>query len=231
MSVRREELQRAGANADGTKVVSLNSWRCYSSTAEALKSVLSLDGARKGEQVLAEIRDLVALKNAKFQSDEASPGEDYQDALAVAYKKLSRKALSAREIRRELKKLDYAEHTVELVVTELLASNYIDELAMAEAIVIKLSGAQGSSKAEIQRKLAQRGIAGEVIDKVLSGIDNDAELELLKTIAYSRASKLTDLDYQVALRRLLAYLARRGWSGYQALEIAKEALENCRQRQ
>ena len=114
---------------------------------------------------------------------------------------------------------------VEEVVAEFESSHYLDDLGLARAVTEKLRDAKQASKAQIRRKLRERKLPDHCIEEALSELDVDEEFALLRAAAEQRAGKLRDLDRQTAERRLLGFLARRGWSGEPAMRAAREALD------
>ena len=65
----------------------------------------------------------------------------------------------------------------------------------------------------------------QTVQSALGELDVDEEFALLRETAQDRARKLGGLDRQTAERRLLGFLARRGWSGEPAMRAAREALD------
>jgi SOS response regulatory protein OraA/RecX len=63
------------------------------------------------------------------------------------------------------------------------------------------------------------------VDRVLAAeLSEEATRDQTVALARKRAGQLGDLPRQARLRRVLAYLARRGHRGPQAVEAAREAV-------
>ena len=138
---------------------------------------------------------------------------------------LARRACSAGELRRELTRLGHDVREVEETLLEFESSLYLDDLGLARSIAESLRERKRASRMQIRMKLRERLLPDGVIEEVLGELDDDEEYELLRVAAQERARRLGDLDRQTAERRLLGFLARRGWSGERASRAAKEALD------
>lgn len=138
---------------------------------------------------------------------------------------LARRARSSGELRRELQQLGHAADEVDAVVLEFEGSLYLDDLGLGRVVAEGLRERKRASRMQIRTKLRERLLPDGVIEQVLAEFDEDGEHELLRVAAADRARRLTGLDRQVAERRLLGFLARRGWSGERAARVAREALD------
>ncbi|MBK0420885.1 RecX family transcriptional regulator [Leucobacter sp. CSA2] len=138
---------------------------------------------------------------------------------------LARRARSSGELRAELSALGHSAHEVEVTIAEFEESCYLDDEGLARALVEKLRDSKRASRAQIRRKLRERRIADEAVESAIGELDDHEEFSLLREAAEQRAPRLAGLDRQTAERRLLGFLARRGWSGEPAVRAAREALD------
>ncbi|WP_449283659.1 regulatory protein RecX [Leucobacter sp.] len=140
---------------------------------------------------------------------------------------LARRARSSGELRDELLRLEHDPHEVEQVVAEFESSHYLDDLGLARVLTEKLRDTKRASRSQIRLKLRERRLPDAVIDEAVGELDADEEFVILRETAQDRARKLAGLDRQTAERRLLGFLARRGWSGEPAMRAAREALDGA----
>ena len=138
---------------------------------------------------------------------------------------LARRAQSSDELRRELVRLGHDAHEADATVLDFETSLYLDDLGLARVLAEGLRERKRASRTQIRMKLRERLLPDGVIEEVLGELDDDEELELLRAAAVDRARRLAGLDRQTAERRLLGFLARRGWSGERAVRAAREALD------
>lgn len=162
--------------------------------------------------------------NGASPEDCASGPSSYQ----VAIKLLARKAMSSGELRRALVDAEFSSGEVEEAVAECESSLYLDDAGLAASVTHKLRDSKGASQTVIRRKLRERLLPDSAIDAAIAELDSGEEYALLTQTAIDRARRLDGLDRQTAERRLLGFLARRGWTGERATRAAREALDGSR---
>lgn len=186
----------------------------------------------------AKILELkTALETPKLGADKTvtdSVGEDPADSdaaqqavLSAAKKALAKKQLSSAELEKTLTAKEFDPGLIATVIAEFETRNYLNDADLAQRLSEKLRSQKGYSRAQISQKLRARLLPPAVIAEVTAQLDQHDETELLVKAASDRAAKLKQLDYQTAERRLLSYLARRGWSGQQVYETVKQALADA----
>lgn len=167
-----------------------------------------------------EVRDT----EEPFDADETAPAVP---VLTAAIKLLARRALSTGELQQSLLLAGYPELDAEQAVGECEQALYLNDEDLARSVTQKLRGSKGASRSNIRQKLRERALPPAAIEAALSELDDDEEHALIKQTANDRARRMKDLDRQTAERRLLGFLARRGWSGYVASRAAREALDQA----
>ena len=100
----------------------------------------------------------------------------------------------------------------EVIVERLTTRGYVDDRKFAEFWVENRFVKKGVSEKRLRIELAQKGVAKEIIDEVLLGRDEEAELK--KMIARKRA-KYDD-------EKLMAYLCRQGFDYGLVRELVAE---------
>jgi regulatory protein len=193
-----------------------------------LQSIVSMDAFRDGGTASAPGADAACVADAE-PGAEATAAADDEDDRSSAYddgvRLLARRARSSGELREELQRLEHPAHEVETVIAEFEQSHYLDDEGLARAVTEKLRETKRASRAQIRIKLRERRLPDSAIEEALGQLDTDEEFALLRETAQDRARKLGGLDRQTAERRLLGFLARRGWSGEPAMRAAREALD------
>ncbi|WP_435526286.1 regulatory protein RecX [Microbacterium elymi] len=100
---------------------------------------------------------------------------------------------------------------------------YLDDRALADQLVYSAVERKGQGRMVIAQSLAKRGIPRDVVDAAMTALpDDDADRAL--EFARQKARSMRALDHEVALRRLVGQLARRGY-GVGALDAARQALD------
>lgn len=181
------------------------------------------------ESFRAEPSHAAEVRALPFPEGEPASGLAPEQAALVAATRdavrlLARRARSSGELARELGELEHAPDAVEGAVAEAHESLYLDDVGLARGLAESLRARKRSSRAQIRQKLRDRLIPSDIIERVLAELDDDEEDELLCEAATQRALRLRGLDHLTAERRLLGFLARRGWSGEPARRAARDAL-------
>jgi regulatory protein len=143
--------------------------------------------------------------------DQLPPSID--DVENAVLKKLRRRGLSEAEILAECLALDLTAHQANELLERLRELGYVDDRALAEQLRYSHYERKSQSRQVVARLMSTRKIPAEVIDEVLEDIGSDDELSAAREVAEKRASQMTSLDDATMERRLVGFLARRGYPG------------------
>lgn len=163
------------------------------------------------------------VDRVEIDDDTASVRES---AEKVLLKKLRTRSLSEREARAVLREQGVDDAGIDTVIDGLLRHGYLDDLRLAEHLVYVGSDRKRQGRQAIARTLAARGIPREVADTALSETDDDDAARALE-FARHKARSLQSLERDVALRRLVGQLSRRGYQGPVAMTAARAALDEA----
>jgi len=157
------------------------------------------------------------MKRRKKKRDRTAQ-KSFQEAREIGLAYLSRRARSAHEVAQRLKQEEFSEEVIVEVLSELERLRFVDDRVYAlrwiEARIDKAVGAR-----KLAQDLRRKGIAVDVIDELLSEhsvqLENpDRAVDLLRKQAWRYRS----LEREKAQRRMLGFLARRGYGGKTAWE-------------
>ncbi|CAB4651094.1 MAG: hypothetical protein F2621_06105 [Actinobacteria bacterium] len=156
---------------------------------------------------------------------DANPSERVrQRARNVALHALATRGVSKQEIEERLVARDLPEDVVQEEISTLERQGLIDDVELASNLVDKYVVRQGLGRRGAADKMRQRGISPSVIAGALEGVSNEDESARLRELAQDRARALRSLAPEVAKRRLVAYLQRRGYSGNDIYSLVDEVL-------
>jgi len=127
--------------------------------------------------------------------------------LDAALRLLSYRPRSEAEIRWRLSRM-FEANTVERVILHLKVRQMIDDAAFARFWRENRESFRPCSKRLIQSELKSKGVASEVIDEVLEGIEDEESAYR----AAQRRARTLEKDYETFRRKLGPFLARRGFS-------------------
>lgn len=139
-------------------------------------------------------------------------------------KKLRGKGLSISEARALLRGLDIPAAVIDELIDHVASLGYLNDAALAEQLVYQAISKKAQGRRAIAQALGARGIPRDVVEAALAELDDDDDERALE-FARSKARSMASLERDVALRRLLGQLARRGFSGSGAMTAAKTALD------
>jgi regulatory protein len=172
--------------------------------------------------LLAEVALKEGLRTGQEISEsrlEALTGLDrYQRCLNAALRFLGYRPRSETEVRQRLKKHGFENDYTEKAITRLKEQGLVDDVAFARFWKENRDSFSPRSRRQMKMELKSKGLAVDVIDPVISEIN---ESESAYRAALGKARRLPREDYQVFRRRLGAYLVRRGFS----YDIIKETTE------
>ncbi len=142
--------------------------------------------------------------------------EQLQKAKDAAYNYLSYRAQSVKEVRDKLAQKEFAEETIEQVVDDLQRQKLLNDREFARRFVeARLGRANGSRK--LAQELRRKGIETEIIDEVLGefAATLDSEERAIGLLG-KQAWRYRGLERDKAKRRMLGFLARRGYDAQMA---------------
>jgi regulatory protein len=141
-----------------------------------------------------------------------------QKARETSFNYLSSRARSVHEVVQKLRQKEFAEEIIEQVIADLQRLNFVDDRAFCRRwIEARLERATGARK--LAQDLRRKGVAADIIDEVLAEYAGQLDapgraVGLLRKQSWRYRS----LDREKARRRMLGFLARRGYDAQTAWE-------------
>lgn len=142
----------------------------------------------------------------------------------AAYRFISRRDHSFRELKTKLQKKGYDGELIASVLNELLERDYINDERFAKAFADEQVRLKKWGKRKLQGELAKKGIASFIIDEVVSNIFSDTDEEFKN--AYDAAVKKLrmishkKIEPKKQREKLLSFLIGRGYD----FDTAKQAI-------
>lgn len=147
-------------------------------------------------------------------------------ALSYAYRLLSYRPRSQKELSARLARKDFPPEVVQEIIEFLKEKGYLDDLSFARFWVNSRLSANPIGKQLLKLELRKKGVNDSVIEQVLAQTsDLDNELILAREVAERRLKVLkknSKLGPEKIKRRLCDYLLRRGFSYETIMEILDE---------
>ena len=154
-----------------------------------------------------------------YQTNEEVPWDRLRDAVlesetrhakAVAYRFLSERPRTVKEMTDRLAKEDLGTKSIEAVVADLTRSGYLDDEQFARLWAESRANNRPRGRRAVSAELRKLGVARETIEHVLDSYYPD-DGDLVRKVAVRRADSLRHLDRATFRRRLAGYLSRRGF--------------------
>jgi len=123
---------------------------------------------------------------------------------------LSYRPRSEKEIRDYLRKKEVEEKIVEKVVSRVKKLGYLDDLEFVRWWVEQRSTFRPRGKRALRAELRQKGIAPEIIDKILNSVVD--EVSLAQKAIQKKINEYLELPPRKSRQKIAAYLRRRGFS-------------------
>jgi len=89
---------------------------------------------------------------------------------------------------------------------------------------VQTRSARGRGPMRLRRELAIMGVAAAIIDRVLAEQAEETDPGVVRALARKRASQLGDVERQDRFRRVVAFLARRGYAGSDVRKVVREVV-------
>jgi len=132
---------------------------------------------------------------------------------------------SKKELKTHLERKKFRPQIITKVLTFLAESGYIDDHKFTKEWIKSRLNIKPRSKRLLHYELRQKGIEEKIIEEALASITAERETALAKAIARQRFQKIKNLPEQVIMRRLSAYLVRRGFSLHLALQLVRQLIK------
>lgn len=141
-------------------------------------------------------------------------GADDEAAYRTALRALERRPFGARDLQRRLVLKGHSPEAAGAAVTRATAAGLVDDTRFALHF-IQTRAARGRGPLRLRRDLGALGVDRAVVERALTEAFGPAEetAPRAEELARRRLAQLRGLPPAAVRRRLLAYLARRGFAG------------------
>jgi len=149
-----------------------------------------------------------------------------EKAKQASFRLLSYRARSCKELSDRLKQKGFSEEVINKVVGRLKEIDYLNDLEFAYLFLEDRIKHNPKGRILLTIELKRKGIAQEIIDKVLQEkLPSEKEEELAFNLARVKWQRKKDVEENKKKQQIYTLLARRGFS----ISLAKEIVENLSQ--
>ena len=175
--------------------------------------------------VVARFRLRVGMELSDEEVRAIEQGEVRQECFDAATRLLRSRLHSTAELRRKLSRKDYGHAIIDGVIADLTRLGYLDDAQFAKAKAQSAATYKQHGKRRAKLELIRAGVSGAVADRALEEVYDPADsLAAARELARKQAPRLKKLDPQVARRRLVGMLQRRGFEYDEIKPVVAEVL-------
>jgi regulatory protein len=157
-----------------------------------------------------------------------SPEEASEQAHSAALRLLSHRERSRLELRSRLARKGFDALTIDQALDRLAEAGLQSDERFAATFTLEAHRNRGLSTNAVQGQLRRRGIDRQLAAEAATEAPEDEEARA-RDLAERRAARMTGLSPEVRARRLLGYLARRGYPPELCRRLAAEAAHSAAQ--
>ena len=189
---------------------------------------IEIDGMRFG----AVPRQVVSAENLRVGGEldgqlqeRLSAAADAEAAFRTALRALEARSFARADLARRLQRKGHPRAAVEVALERIAQLGLLDDAAFAQSYV-ETRAARGRGPARLVRDLMAMGVERGVIDRAVAGHwpDGSDRSSIPLALAEKRAAQLGALPRQTKRRRLIAYLARRGFTGRDITDLVDQVV-------
>lgn len=101
----------------------------------------------------------------------------------------------------------------------------IDDAAFAQEWVTQRQEGKGLARRALAQELRRKGIDDELARAALDTVETEDEVEAARLLVQRKLRSMRGLEQQVAIRRLVGMLGRKGYSSSIAFRVVREELD------
>jgi regulatory protein len=189
---------------------------------------LEIDGVRfgaiSGELARAERLSAGHIVNPELH-ERLSRAADVEAAYRTVLRSLEVRSYARGDLGRRMVRKGHPRHAVDAALERAAALGLLDDAAFARNYV-QTRSARGRGPARLMRDLLSMGVERNLIESAIAAewTEETDRSAMPLALAEKRAAQLEGLPRQTRRRRVMAYLARRGFSGRDVTDIVDSVL-------
>jgi regulatory protein len=145
-------------------------------------------------------------------------------ARKILLDQLTGRARSRSDLAKKLASKNVPDDIAEKVLNRFEEVGLIDDAAFAREWVAQRQEGRGLARRALAQELRRKGIDDELAREALDTVDTEDEVEAAHLLVARKLRSMRGLDEQVAIRRLVGMLARKGYSSSVSFRVVREAL-------
>lgn len=153
-------------------------------------------------------------------------GSKLKEAINVSYRTLSYRNRSRKELEQKLKEKGFKKDIIQKTITYLQERNYINDREFARQWGQLKIAQSFYGKYLLERELHQKGIDPDTSNEVIEELYREAdEIKIAEQLSIKKMKLYKNLETEVAKRRLVSLLQRKGFSDDIVFKVIKKVLD------
>lgn len=149
--------------------------------------------------------------------------DEVAEALSFVRDSTARAPQAEGRLRAKLATRGWSDQVIDETLTVARRVRLVDDAAMAAALVAE-AAAKGHGPIRVRQDLRRRGFDPATIDAAVVSLEQQDQGAAAFAVAQHKASALTAVEPETAYRRVVGYVARRGYPEALARKVAREAV-------
>lgn len=159
--------------------------------------------------------------------DEPEPHADPESvARTILLTKLTATARSRHELAKALAARNVPDDVATRVLDRFEQVGLVDDKAFAESWVRSRQASKGLSRRALSRELRDKGVDPDTVTESVASVDDEAEAAAARRLVEHKLGSVRHLDEMTRTRRLVAMLARKGYSADVSFAAVRSALQD-----
>ena len=138
---------------------------------------------------------------------------------------LTGRARTRAELTTKLRQRNVPEETAQRLLDRFEEVGLVDDANYARSWVEQRHRGRGLARRALAAELHRKGVPEEAATESLGAVTPEAEEQMARILVQSRLPRVAGLSREVAMRRLVGMLARKGYSSGLALQVCGSELE------
>lgn len=155
---------------------------------------------------------------------EDAPGDPEQLARTICLRLLTAAPRTRSQLAEALVRRGVPDDVIDRVLDRYTEVGLIDDETFARMWVSSRHTGRGLARRALGHELRQRGVDNDVVAEAVSALDPDTERETARALVRRRLRGLDRQPPDVAVRRLVGMLARKGYPSGLAYAVVREEL-------
>lgn len=160
-------------------------------------------------------------------ADRDPPADPQQQARTICLRLLAVRPRTRAELATALDRRGIPEQDATAVLERYSEVGVIDDETFAKAWVTSRHEGRGLARGALARELRQRGVDSSTISTALTEVDGETEVATARALVERRLRSMSGVAPEVALRRLVSMLARKGYPAGLAVRVVRDALSDA----